>query len=208
MASLRGGTRLRATRRRIGTQRSRRCAATLGKPGLASCQTLRARAGSCRRCRASRRAPLQHEVVQATHDGSRSEGRRPTPNSASRESRWAWSPRRSELPFSHSENCKIQAADRTVSIEWSELESGHWRAVCQCGSQDYYEPVVDCARLDPLDAKTSRHAGQCEFASETDPAMLWVILKVKDGAGGDYWWVECGACDTAWQVPHYAESFR
>jgi hypothetical protein len=21
-----------------------------------------------------------------------------------------------------------------------------------------------------------------------------------------YWWVECGTCDTAWQVPHYAES--
>jgi hypothetical protein len=30
------------------------------------------------------------------------------------------------------------------------------------------------------------------------------ILKVRDGAGGDYWWVECGTCDTAWQVPHYA----
>jgi hypothetical protein len=24
--------------------------------------------------------------------------------------------------------------------------------------------------------------------------------------GGEYWWVECGACDPAWQVPHYAES--
>ena len=33
--------------------------------------------------------------------------------------------------------------------------------------------------------------------------MLRVLLKVRDGAGGDYWWVECGACATAWQVPYY-----
>ena len=58
--------------------------------------------------------------------------------------------------------------------------------------------------LDPLDPKNSRHAGWCEFASQTDAAMLRVILKVRDGAGGDYWWVQCGACDTAWQVPYYA----
>jgi hypothetical protein len=36
--------------------------------------------------------------------------------------------------------------------------------------------------------------------------VLRVILKVRDGAGGDYWWVECSACDTAWQVRYYAES--
>ena len=41
--------------------------------------------------------------------------------------------------------------------------------------------------------------GGCEFASETDAAVLRDILKVKDGAGGDYWWVERGACDTVWQ---------
>ena len=34
--------------------------------------------------------------------------------------------------------------------------------------------------------------------------MLRVLLKVTDK--GDYDWVEWGACDTAWQVPHYAES--
>ena len=50
---------------------------------------------------------------------------------------------------------------------------------------------------------TSRHAGECEFAAETDPAMLKVLLKVRDGAGRDYWWVECGACACGWQVPHY-----
>ncbi|HEU4865401.1 MAG TPA: hypothetical protein VFT76_04045 [Actinomycetota bacterium] len=32
--------------------------------------------------------------------------------------------------------------------------------------------------------------------------MLRVVL-VKDGTGGDYWWVECGACDTTLQGPHY-----
>jgi hypothetical protein len=68
------------------------------------------------------------------------------------------------------------------------------------------------ARRRPYSVRSARCEDQpprgavCEFASETDAAMLRVILKVKDGAGGDYWWVECGACDTAWQVPHYAES--
>jgi hypothetical protein len=32
------------------------------------------------------------------------------------------------------------------------------------------------------------------------------MLKVRDGAGGYYWWVECGSCDTAWQIPYYVES--
>jgi hypothetical protein len=59
-----------------------------------------------------------------------------------------------------------------------------------------------------LDPKTSRHAGECEFVSETDTAVLKFLLKVKDGAGGSYWWVECGACDTGWQVPYYAETIR
>jgi len=48
-------------------------------------------------------------------------------------------------------------ADPTVWIEWSELEDGHWRAVCQRGSEDVYEEPADRrARLHPLDAKTSR----------------------------------------------------
>jgi hypothetical protein len=102
------------------------------------------------------------------------------------------------------ENCKIQATDPTVSIKWSELERGHWRAVCVCGIEDYREPVADRVRLDPLDAKTSRRAGQCEFASATDAAVLRVLLRVKDGMGGDYWWVECGACDTRLAGSYYA----
>jgi hypothetical protein len=94
----------------------------------------------------------------------------------------------------------------STSRGWSELERGHWRATCQCGTEDYYEPVADRIRSDPLDAKTSRHAGQCEFASETDAAVLRVILKVRDGMAPGYWWVRCHSCDSAWQVPHYAES--
>jgi hypothetical protein len=52
---------------------------------------------------------------------------------------------------------------------------------------------------------SGRHAGQCEFASETDPDRLRVVLKVNDCAGDDYWWVTCGVCDCAWMVPHYGE---
>jgi hypothetical protein len=43
-------------------------------------------------------------------------------------------------------------------------------------------------------------------ARPVDNAVLRLVLKVKDSAGRDYRWVECGACDSAWQVPHYAES--
>jgi hypothetical protein len=97
-------------------------------------------------------------------------------------------------------------ADPTVEIQCSEIERGHWRAVSQCGSEDVYEEPTDRrVRLDPLDAKTSRHMPQCEFANETDPAVLRVLLKAQDGRCGDYWWGTCGACDTAWQVPYYAE---
>jgi long-subunit acyl-CoA synthetase (AMP-forming) len=38
------------------------------------------------------------------------------------------------------------------------------------------------------------------------PIRKVLLEKVKEGAGGDCWWVACGACDIAWQVPHYAES--
>jgi hypothetical protein len=47
---------------------------------------------------------------------------------------------------------------------------------------------------------------RCEFAAATDPAVLRVISRVKDGAGGGYHWVTCAACDAGWQVADYAES--
>lgn len=41
---------------------------------------------------------------------------------------------------------------------------------------------------------------------DRDRAVLKIVLKVKDGAGGSYHWVECGSCECAWQVPYYAAS--
>ena len=104
--------------------------------------------------------------------------------------------------FSHSDDCKILAADPTVEIQWSELERGHWEARCVCGVETYREPAAAHVRLDPLDPKTSRHLPQCEFASETEPAVLRVLLKITDK--GDYAWTECNSCGAGWQVPYYA----
>ena len=99
-------------------------------------------------------------------------------------------------PFPHADDCKILKADPGVEISWSEIESGHWQAVCGCGSQDVYEEPADRrARLDPLDPSTFRHAGQCEHRDTTDPSILGAILRVRDREG--YWWVWCGTCDTA-----------
>ena len=62
---------------------------------------------------------------------------------------------------------------------------------------------ADCSALHRRSAAPVASSGQCEYVSETDPGVLKILLKVKDGAGGNYWWVECGACDTAWQVPYF-----
>jgi hypothetical protein len=106
--------------------------------------------------------------------------------------------------FTHANDCRILKADPGVQISWSLIEGGHWRAVCQCGVEDFYEePTGRRARLDPLDPSTFRHAGGCEHRDTTDPALLRAILKVKDGAGGDYWWVECSICSCGWQVPYF-----
>jgi hypothetical protein len=110
-------------------------------------------------------------------------------------------------PFIHSDDCRILKADPDVEIPWNYLGDGSWRAECVCTFEIYVEPAVDeRVRLDPLDPKTSRHLGQCEFASETDPERLRFLLKVKPGLGEGYDWVECGACGAGWQVPYYAES--
>jgi hypothetical protein len=87
---------------------------------------------------------------------------------------------------------------------WNEIETGRWRRECQCGAEGWIAPAADDrVRLDHYDPRISRHAGQCEFVSETDAAVLRHLLRVKDGMGECYWWVECGACATSWQVPHY-----
>jgi hypothetical protein len=64
-------------------------------------------------------------------------------------------------------------ADPTIQIQWSEVESGHWRAVCQCESEDVYEEPADRrVRLDPYDLSTFRHAGQCVHRSTSDPVLF------------------------------------
>ena len=86
---------------------------------------------------------------------------------------------------------------------WSNVGIG--RRDAKCGIDRFYEQPADRrTRLDPLDPSTSRHAGQCEHRDTSDPALLRAILKVRDGAGGGYWWVECSACDCGWQVSHFS----
>jgi len=81
---------------------------------------------------------------------------------------------------------------------------GHWEAVCVCGAEYFHEPFADDrVRARPHDPATARHLGQCEYASEADPTVLKVLLKVKPGMGEGYDWVECGACAAGWQVPHF-----
>jgi hypothetical protein len=61
------------------------------------------------------------------------------------------------------------------------------------------------ARIEPLDPSAFRGAGECERRDTTDPAVIKLILNVKLGMSEGYDWVTCNACQTSWQVPHYAE---
>ena len=36
----------------------------------------------------------------------------------------------------------------------------------------------------------------------TDPTIIRAILTVTERCGS--WWVQCGMCDPAWQVPYFA----
>jgi hypothetical protein len=109
-------------------------------------------------------------------------------------------------PFSHSGDCVIVRADPSVRLEWDEIAPGHFRRECRCGAEDYYRPG-DRERLDPLDVRYSRHEGQCMYASESDPDVLRLVLRVKRGLGSDdYSWVSCSACDCSWAVADFAES--
>jgi hypothetical protein len=87
--------------------------------------------------------------------------------------------------FIHEEGCPILKADPSTEVPWNYLGDGFWRAECVCTFETFTEPIVDDRmRLDPRDPATARHLGQCEYAAETDPAVLKFVLKVKDGAGG------------------------
>jgi hypothetical protein len=45
---------------------------------------------------------------------------------------------------------------------------------------------------------------ECEHRYTTDPTILRALLKVQDKE--TYAWVECGGCNSGWQVPYFAES--
>jgi hypothetical protein len=110
-----------------------------------------------------------------------------------------------DRPFSHVEDCRILRNDPSVSIPWSYDGDGLWRRVCQCTVEYHREPITaGRVRNDPRSRSLARHAGECRYVNESDPAQLQVLLKVKDGAAGGYWWVECGSCTAGWQVPYYA----
>jgi 5-methylcytosine-specific restriction endonuclease McrA len=112
-----------------------------------------------------------------------------------------------DTPFNHVDGCKILASDPGVELPWSEIRRGVWQRVCECSTEYFHEPVADHrVRLDPLDPKTARHLPHCEFVSETDPAVLRILLQVRPGTGGDYAWVTCNSCHASWPVPDYAES--
>jgi hypothetical protein len=112
-------------------------------------------------------------------------------------------PSRPTGPFEHAHGCKLVVADPGYQPPWQEVEEGHWRRVCQCWSEDVYEPRADPrTRLDPLDPSTFGHAPQCEHRHTTDPTIVKAILSVQDRE--NYWYVQCSTCDCGWQVPYYA----
>jgi hypothetical protein len=75
-----------------------------------------------------------------------------------------------------------------------------------CTKEFYDEPVYDQrVRSDPPSIRRRPVISALVGASARPIAVkLRYILKVKDGLGPGYWWVECNACDGAWQVPDYA----
>jgi hypothetical protein len=53
-----------------------------------------------------------------------------------------------------------------------------------------------------MDPSTFAHAPQCEHRDVTEPSIVKALLTVLERE--DYWYVQCGSCETGWQVPHYA----
>ena len=107
-------------------------------------------------------------------------------------------------PFAHASGCRIFEVDPAVELHWIEVEPRYFARICVCSTEYYSLPVVDTrVRLDPLDPKTSRHLGQCEYAAVTDPDVLRYILRVTANDGHSF--VECGACMAGWQVADFTE---
>ena len=80
-------------------------------------------------------------------------------------------PSRPTEEFVHAEGCKIVVATPGWKPEWQEAEQeGHWQRICQCWTENIYEPRVDTRpRLDPLDPSTARHAGGARIGTRPIP---------------------------------------
>jgi hypothetical protein len=104
--------------------------------------------------------------------------------------------------FVHADDCRILRADASVRPVWNQIERGLWKRECVCSFEYWHEPVPEDRRQDPYDPRTFRHAGQSEHRDTTDPALVKLILNVKPGTGGAYWWVTCQACAISWQTPY------
>jgi len=103
--------------------------------------------------------------------------------------------------FVHRDDCRLSRADPGVEIPWNEVRTGYWEAWCVCGVEGWHAPDAGRVRRnDPYDPATARHMGQCEYISETDSAVIKVLLKVTDK--GDYEWLLRGRLAGA----RYAES--
>jgi hypothetical protein len=112
-------------------------------------------------------------------------------------------PTRPTAAFEHAFGCTVVKADPGFQPEWQEIEEGHWRRICQCWTEDIYEPRIDTrTRLDPLDPSTFRHLGGCEHRDVTDVVAIKAILTVHERE--DYWYVQCSTCEGGWQVPYHA----
>lgn len=72
-----------------------------------------------------------------------------------------------------------------------------------CSCEYWREPASSRVRLDPLDPKTARHMGACEYKGVTEPDVIKVLLRTTEKDG--YWWVECAGCEGGWQVAFYAD---
>jgi hypothetical protein len=60
--------------------------------------------------------------------------------------------------------------------------------------------------MNPTDRAVGVNVRWFQFVRDTtDPALLKAILRVRDGVGGGYWWVECSTCEHGWQVSHYPQ---
>jgi hypothetical protein len=134
-------------------------------------------------CRSCHNAATRHwrfkETIAGPQDAGRA-ARRSSRHTVARKETEVFRRKRKppDTPFNHAGDCKLIAIDPDLRTEWSDLGYGSWRGGCVCTFEVWSEPIVDDrVRLDPLDPKTSRHLGQCEYSGETDAGMLQVPLR-------------------------------